>query len=136
MDDLFKLMRISSAGMKAQGTRLRVISENVANADSLPKVEGEDPYRRKTVTFQNKLDRGLGVDTVHVKLIHQDKAEFEKRFDPSHPAADKDGYVVVSNVNRLIELMDMCEAQRTYEANLLVVKSSKALLQGTIDILR
>lgn len=136
MDDLFKSMRISSAGMKAQGTRLRVISENVANADSLAKAPGDEPYRRKTVTFQNKLDRALGVETVRVKQLGEDKGEFSKRFEPNHPAADKDGYVEVPNVNRLIEMMDMREAQRSYEANLSVIKSSKALLQGTIEILR
>ena len=136
MDDLLKTLRISSAAMKAQGTRLRVISENIANADSLAQEPGRDPYRRKIVTFKNELDRSIGVRTVAIDKIKTDNSEFEKRFDPNHPAADADGYVLVPNINTLIEMMDMKEAQRSYEANLNVIKSSKAMLQGTIDILK
>ena len=122
--------------MKAQGTRLRVIAENIANANSLAQGPGQDPYRRKIVTFKNELDRNIGVRTVAVDKIKTDRSEFEKRFDPNHPAADADGYVLIPNVNTLIEMMDMKEAQRSYEANLNVIKSSKAMLQGTIDILK
>lgn len=136
MDDLLKTLRISSAAMKAQGTRLRVIAENIANANSLAQRPGGDPYRRKIVTFKNELDRSIGVRTVAVDKIKTDKSEFEKQFDPNHPAADADGYVLVPNVNTLIEMMDMKEAQRSYEANLSVIKSSKSMLQGTIDILK
>ena len=136
MDDLLKTLRISSAAMKAQGTRLRVIAENIANADSLAQGPGRDPYRRKIVTFKNELDRSIGVRTVAVDKIKTDDSEFDKRFDPNHPAADADGYVLIPNVNTLIEMMDMKEAQRSYEANLNVIKSSKAMLQGTIDILK
>ena len=136
MDDLLKTLRISSAAMKAQGTRLRVISENIANADSLPQEPGQEPYRRKVVTFKNELDRSIGLRTVAIDKIKPDKSDFEKRFDPNHPAADPDGYVLTPNVNTLIEMMDMKEAQRSYEANLNVIKSSKAMLQGTIDILK
>ncbi len=135
-DDLLKTLRISAAGMKAQGTRLRVISENIANADSLPTQPGELPYRRKVVTFKNQLDRTIGLKTVEVDKIRSDMGDFDKRFDPNHPAADADGYVLVPNVNRLIEMMDMREAQRSYEANLSVIKSSKSMLKNTIDILR
>ena len=136
MDDLLKTLRISAAAMKAQGTRLRVISENIANADSLAQEPGRDPYRRKIVTFKNELDRSIGVRTVAIDKIKTDNSEFEKRFDPNHPAADADGYVLIPNVNTLIEMMDMKEAQRSYEANLNVIKSSKAMLQGTIDLLK
>lgn len=136
MDDLLKTLRISAAAMKAQGTRLRVISENIANADSLAQEPGRSPYRRKIVTFKNELDRSIGIRTVSIDKIKTDKSDFEKRFDPNHPAADADGYVLIPNVNTLIEMMDMREAQRSYEANLSVIKSSKAMLQGTIDILR
>lgn len=136
MDDLLKTMRISSAGMRAQGTRLRVISENVANAGSLPQSPGEMPYRRKIITFKNTLDRSIGLDTVRADKIVEDKSEFKKRYDPNHPAADQDGYVQTPNVNSLIEMMDMREAQRSYEANLNVIKSSKSMLSSTIDILR
>ncbi len=136
MDDLLKTMRISSSGMRAQGTRLRVISENIANAGSLPQSPGELPYRRKVITFKNTLDRAIGLDTVRTDKIIEDKSEFVKTFNPNHPAADQDGYVQTPNVNTMIEMMDMREAQRSYEANLNVIKSSKAMLSSTIDVLR
>lgn len=136
MDDLFKTLRISAAAMKAQGTRLRVVSENIANAGSLPQSPGEMPYRRKVVTFKNELDRSTGLDLVGIDKIRPDRSDFSKRYDPNHPAADADGYVLTPNVNTLIEMMDMREAQRSYEANLNVIKSSKAMLQSTIDVLR
>lgn len=136
MDDLLKTMRISSSGMRAQGTRLRVISENIANANSLPQSPGEIPYRRKVITFKNTLDRAIGLDTVKVDKVIDDKSKFIKKFDPNHPAADQDGYIQTPNINTLIEMMDMREAQRSYEANLNVIKSSKAMLTSTIDVLR
>ena len=136
IDNLYRTLRIAAAGMKAQGTRLRVISENVANAESLPRRPGEEPYRRKTVTFKNELDRSLAIDKVRVDKIGIDRSEFDKRYDPNHPAADADGYVQVPNVNPLIELMDMREAQRSYEANLSVIKASKSMISSTIDVLR
>ena len=135
MDDLFKTMRISASGMRTQGTRLRVITENVANANSLPQNPGELPYRRKVVTFKNELDRKTGLDLVAVGKIRADKSEFGKRFDPNHPAADMDGYVLTPNVNSLIELSDLREAQRSYEANVNVVRSSKAMLGAALKIL-
>ncbi len=135
-DDLIKIMQISSAGMRAQGTRLRVISENVANAGSLPRSPGEEPYRRKVTTFKNTLDRSIGLDTVRVGEITTDKSAFGKKFDPNHPAADSSGYVQTPNVNTLIEMMDMREAQRSYEANLNVIKTSKAMLNGALEILQ
>ena len=136
MDDLLNTMRISSSGMRAQGTRLRVISENIANANSLPQSPGEIPYRRKVITFKNTLDRAIGLDTVKVDKVIDDKSKFIKKFDPNHPAADQDGYIQTPNINTLIEMMDMREAQRSYEANLNVIKSSKAMLTSTIDVLR
>jgi flagellar basal-body rod protein FlgC len=136
MEDLFRTLRISSAGMRAQGTRLRVISENIANAGSLPTAPGDMPYRRKVVTFKNELDRNIGLKTVRVGKIVPDKSDFTKRFDPNHPAADADGYLLVPNVNPLIEMMDMREAQRSYDANLNVIKNTKNMLKNTIEILR
>ena len=122
MDDLLKTLQISAAGMKAQGTRLRVVSENLANADSLPTQPGELPYRRKVVTFKNELNRAINATTVSVDRIQPDLSDFTRRYDPSHPAADKDGYVLAPNVNSLVEMMDMREAERSYEANLNVIK--------------
>ena len=136
MDDLLRTLRISTAGMKAQGTRLRVISENVANADSLPTSPGGVPYRRKVVTFKNELDRTIGVEKVSVDRIRVDKSDFQRRYDPSHPAADAQGYVLAPNVNSLMEMMDMREAQRSYESNLSVIKASKTMLNDTISLMR
>ncbi len=136
MDDLLKTFQISSAGMRVQGARLRVISENIANADSLPQDPNGKPYRRKTITFRNELDRAVGLDTVRVNKVRPDMSEFGKRYEPSPPAADADGYVLTPNVNRLVEMTDMREAQRSYEANLNVIKSSRSMLMSTIDILR
>lgn len=136
MDDLLRTLRISASGMKAQGTRLRVISENVANVDSLPTQAGGLPYRRKVVTFRNELDQAIGVNTVRVDRIKTDLSDFQQRFDPAHPAADANGYVLSPNVSTLVEMTDMREAQRSYEANLNVIKSSKTMLQDTIALMR
>lgn len=136
MDDLLRTLRISASGMKAQGTRLRVISENIANADSLPTQPGQLPYRRKVVTFRNQLDQAIGVNTVRVDRIQTDRSEFQQRYDPSHPAADANGYVLAPNISTLVEMTDMKEAQRSYEANLNVIKSSKTMLQETIGLMR
>ncbi|MCW9045336.1 MAG: flagellar basal body rod protein FlgC, partial [Alphaproteobacteria bacterium] len=122
MDDLFKTMRISAAGLKAQGTRLRVISENMANVNSLPTQPGEKPYQRKVTIFKNQLDRELGAKTVVVDKVKADKSKFRLRFEPNHPAADANGYVQTPNVKGLVESMDMKEAQRSYDANVKVIK--------------
>jgi flagellar basal-body rod protein FlgC len=136
MDDIIKTMRISSAGMRVQGERLRVISQNIANADALPQDPNGQPYRRQVVTFRNELDRTLGLKTVRVNRVQPDRSEFGRRYEPSHPAADPDGYVRTPNVNTLIEMTDMREAQRSYEANLNSIKTSKSMLNLTIDMLR
>ena len=136
MDDIIKTMRISSAGMRVQGERLRVISQNIANADALPQDAKGKPYRRQVVTFKNELDKSLGLKTVRVNKVQPDKSDFGKRYEPSHPAADPYGYVQTPNVNTLIEMTDMREAQRSYEANLNAIKASKAMLNLTIDVLR
>jgi flagellar basal-body rod protein FlgC len=134
--DLIKAIKISASGMKAQGVRLRVISENIANSNSLAETPGGDPYRRKLVSFKEVLDKSLGAQTVAVNKVEFDQSEFGKRYDPTHPAADKDGYVSTPNVNNLIEMMDMREAQRSYSANLDMIDSSKHMIERTIDLLR
>jgi len=136
MDDIIRTMRISGSGMRVQGERLRVIAQNIANANSLPQDPNENPYRRKIMTFRNEFDRATGLDVVKVHRVRPDMSEFGKRYEPSHPAADADGYVLTPNVNTLIEITDMREAQRSYEANLNVVKASKAMLSSAIDLLR
>ena len=136
MADLTDALNISAAGMKAQGVRVRIIAENMANSDSTAQTAGADPYRRKLITFKNALDKELGVRTVQVNQIKPDNTEFGQKYDPGNPAADETGYVKSSNVNGLIEMMDMRQAQRSYEANLNVLTMSKTMLQRTIDVLR
>jgi flagellar basal-body rod protein FlgC len=136
LDDLNKSALIAVSGMKAQAERMRVVSENLANADSLPTTPDGSPYRRKTISFRDVLDKTAGADVVKVNKVDVDRSEFQKKYDPKHPAADSSGYVLAPNVNPLIELMDMREAQRSYEANLNVVSVSKSMLAKTVDMLK
>lgn len=134
--DLMNALNLSTAGMKAQGTRLRVIAENLANTDSTAASPGDLPYRRKVVLFANTLNKALGIDTVNVKKVDVDRSDFKRKFDPGHPSADTEGYVLMPNVNGLVESMDMREAQRSYEANLGVIDATRTMLTKTIDLLR
>ena len=134
--DLSKAMMISAAGMKVQGTRMRVIAENLANASSVASSPGVDPYRRKTVTFINALDSELGITRVRVNKVTFDQSDFGLRYDPGHPAADENGYIKTPNVNGLIEAMDMKQSQRSYEANLNSIEVSKNMMMRTLDLLR
>ena len=134
--DISKAIAISARGMDAQTARLRVIAENIANQDSTGSTPGADPYRRKTITFENKLDKELGVDTVQVRKVDTDRSDFPQRFDPSHPGADNKGYVRTPNVNSFVEVMDMREAQRGYSANLNVMEATRAMLTRTIELLK
>lgn len=134
--ELYKAFKISAAGMRAQGTRLRIAAENVANSDSLPTAPGQDPYRRKLLTFKNVMDREVGVEMVKVNKVMPDRSDFGMRYEPSHPAANDQGYVQTPNVETLVEMMDMREAQRSYEANLNVIQSSRSMLLKTLDILQ
>ncbi len=136
MDDLQISTRVSTSGMKAQATRLRVVSENIANADSVGTKPGEAPYRRKTVSFKEEVDKATASKQVRVKKIGVDRSDFEKRYDPNHPAADADGYVQLPNVNPLMEVMDMREAQRGYEANLNAMQISRQMISKTVDMLK
>ena len=136
MDPLYKAQRIAIAGMKAQGMRLRVLAENMANADTLPSAPGEAPYRRKVITFRNVLDRELGVRLVRVDKVRSDPSGFMRRFEPQHPAADADGYVMAPNVDPMMEMADMREALRSYEAGLNVIRAAKDMLKRASDMLR
>lgn len=134
--DISKALSISAAGMDAQTARLRVIAENLANQDTTGSTPGADPYRRKTITFESRMDQALGADTVRVKRVARDPSALPQRFDPSHPAADAQGYVKTANVNTFVEVMDMREAQRTYTANLNVLETTRTMLSRTIELLR
>ena len=134
--DISKALAVSASGMNAQTARLRIIAENLANQDTTGSSPGADPYRRKVITFENRMDQALGTDTVRVKQVSKDQTAFLRRYDPSHPAADADGYVKTSNVNTFVEVMDMREAQRTYSANLNVLETTRTMLSRTIELLK
>ncbi len=134
--EFLKTLQISAAGLRVQSQRLRVIAENIANAGTTALGPEGDPYRRKRIDFKNVLDRVIGAKTVRVAGLSTDKTEFGKRYDPGHPAADDDGYIKLPNVNPLIEMTDMREAMRSYEANLSVIESSRTMVQRMIDLLR
>jgi flagellar basal-body rod protein FlgC len=136
MDDLSISSKVASSGMKAQATRLRVISENLANADSTSEIPGKEPYRRKLITFRDSLNKELGANTVKVKKIINDTTPLKSKYDPAHPGANAEGYVQTPNVNSLVELMDMREAQRSYEANLNVISTSRSMVAKTLELLK
>jgi len=134
--DFLKSISIAASGLKTQAGRMRVISENIANADSTAQTPGGDPYRRKVPTFVSELDRELGAQVLTLGRIRQDPTQFKVKYEPGHPAADASGNVKYPNVNSLIEMTDMREAQRSYEANLNVVSATRRMIQRTLDILR
>jgi flagellar basal-body rod protein FlgC len=136
IDPLQASLRIAGSGMEAQSARLRVISENVANAQSTGDSPGAAPYSRKTITFETEMDRALGVPTVRVKDIEIDNRPSRIELDPGNPAADANGFVKMPNVDILTELADMREANRSYEANLQVAKQSGDLMNMTVSLLR
>ena len=136
IDPLRAATRIAGSGLEAQTVRLRVISENLANAQSTGQTPGADPYRRKTVTFVSDFDRLLGASDVEVRPVGTDAAPFIVEHDPGNPAADKDGNVKLPNVNVLIEMADMREAGRGYEANLQMVKQARSMTMMMLDLLR
>ncbi len=135
-DPLQATLRIAGSGLEAQSVRLRVISENIANAQSTGETPGADPYTRQTISFDSVLDRSLGVPLVRIKTIGQDDTPFKVEHDPGNPAADAGGFVKMPNVDVLTELADMREANRTYEANLQVAKQSAELLGQTVSLLK
>ncbi len=135
--DIIDALSVSANGMRVQGARIRVISENVANADTTGLTPGADPYSRQTISFKNALDREMGLNLVEVNKIDVDTdTPFGLEFKPDHPAADEAGYVKMPNVNTMIEMMDIREAQRSYEANLGMIEQSRAMVSRTIDLLR
>jgi len=136
LDPLQASLRIAGSGMEAQSTRLRVISENIANAQSIGPTPGADPYTRKTVTFDSEFERTAGTQLVRVKRIGLDPSQFKLQADPGSPAADANGNVKMPNVDILVELADMREANRTYEANLQVAKQSGEMMSMTINLLK
>jgi flagellar basal-body rod protein FlgC len=134
--ETMKSMMIAASGMRAQAERMRVIAENLANASSTASVAGEDPYRRQVPVFKAELDRATGAETVKMSGIVHDSSNFREQFMPGHPAADERGYVKMPNVSALVEMMDMREAQRAYEANLSVIDNARTMMARTVDLLK
>ncbi len=135
-DAIEAAIQVATSGLEAQSTRLRIAAENMANANSTATVAGGDPYSRKTITFEDEMDRNAGVDLVKIKNIGTDAAPFKVEYDPSNPAADARGFVKMPNVNIMTEMADMREANRSYTANLEVIKQSRQLYTMTVDLLR
>jgi flagellar basal-body rod protein FlgC len=134
--DFLKSMAIAASGLRAQTGRMRVISENIANADSTAQRPGGDPYRRKIPTFRSEIDRALEANVIGMGRVRADPTDFRTKYEPGHPAADVNGYVKYPNVNSLVEMNDMREAQRSYEANLNVIGATRRMIQRTIELLR
>jgi len=133
--DFMKSIAIAASGLRAQAGRIRVLSENLANADSTSPVPGGDPYRRRIPTFRAEMDKAVGANVVALGPVRTDPSPFINRYEPGNPAADVNGYVKYPNVNTLIESTDMREAQRSYEANLNVISATRRMIQRTIAIL-
>ncbi|MGE3148619.1 MAG: flagellar basal body rod protein FlgC [Pseudorhodoplanes sp.] len=129
-------MAIAASGLRAQAGRMRVIAENIANADSTASTPGADPYRRKIPTFRSEMDRALDAKIVGLGKVRNDQSDFQLKYQPGHPAADANGNVKYPNVNSLVEMTDMREAQRSYEANVNVIGATRRMLQRTIEILK
>ncbi|HEY0236130.1 MAG TPA: flagellar basal body rod protein FlgC [Afipia sp.] len=134
--DFLKSMNIATSGLRAQAGRMRVISENIANADSTAQKPGGDPYRRKVPTFTSELDRSLDAQVVSLGRIKPDTSSFRVKYEPGNPAADATGNVKYPNVNSVVEMTDMREAQRSYEANLNIISATRRMIQRTLDILK
>ncbi|MEJ5217859.1 flagellar basal body rod protein FlgC [Cognatishimia sp. D5M38] len=135
MDPLTTISRIASTGLRAQGERMRVVSENVANANSTANEAGGDPYRRKTIAFNELVDVESGSSLVETTEVERDMSAFTVRYEPQHPAADANGYVKLPNVNPLIEMANMREASRSYEANLTMLEQARSMRSQLIDLL-
>ena len=134
--DFVKSIAVAASGLRAQAGRIRIISENVANAESTPQRAGGDPYRRRVPTFRAEIDRALDARVVGLGPVRTDQSAFRTKYEPGHPAADASGNVKYPNVNSLIEMTDMREAQRSYEANVNVIGATRRMIQRTLDILR
>jgi len=136
MMDFIKSIAIAASGMRAQSGRMRIISENIANADSTATTRGGDPYRRRIVTFRSDFDRQLDANLVVMGRVATDNSAFQIRHEPDNPVADAKGDVKYPNVNALVEMTDLRDAQHSYEANINVITATRRMLQRTLDILK
>ncbi len=130
------LMSIAAAGMRAQTARMRVVAENIANAEAVGDTPGAAPYRRNVPIFKAELDREMGATVPRMERARPDQSPFTERYEPGHPAANAEGVVLYPNVRTLIEMMDMRSAQRAYEANLNIIEAGRSMVARTLDVLR
>ncbi len=135
-NEVTDIFTISGSALKAQDQRMKVIAENIANAATTPSGPGQKPYQRQVITFKNEFDKALGAYKVKVDGIRADKSDFIKKYDPANPGADAQGYVMTPNVNPLVEMMDMTEANRAYQANLNVISAARGMVLNTINLLQ
>lgn len=136
MDPLSSISKTAASGMRAQSERLRLVSENVANSSSTAQTPGGDPYKRKLVSFEASVDARTGAAIVQLGKVIEDTTDFTLRYDPSHPAADENGYIKLPNVNPLIEMSNMREAARSYEANLSMIENARQMRRQLVDMLQ
>jgi flagellar basal-body rod protein FlgC len=134
--DFLKSISIAASGLRAQAGRMRIISENIANADSVAPGAGADPYRRRIPSFRSEVDRTLDARVVAMGPVRADRSDFRLKYEPGHPAADANGNVRYPNVNPMIEMTDLREAQRSYEANVNVIGATRRMIQRTLEILK
>lgn len=134
--ELFKSMMVAASGMRVQSNRMRTVAENMANANSTALGPGAEPYRRQIPTFESFLDKETGLNLVRTGDAYMDQSPFGMKYNPNHPAADENGYIQTPNVNVLVEMVDMRDAQKNFEANLKVIESSRNMLLRTVDLLR
>ena len=134
--DLIDSVHISAAGMGAQSARLKVVAQNVANAESIGRRDGTDPYRRQTINFKEVMDKESGIKMVQPQKVGVDRSDFDRRYEPANPQADAQGFVSYPNVNPMLEMVDMREARRGYEANLNMIDASKSMYAQTINLLK
>ncbi len=134
-NQLTSIFAVSGSGLQAQDQRMKIIAENIANAGTTPTSPNQLPYRRQVIAFKDEYDRALDAHKVKVAGVSNDRSDFVKKYDPSHPAADAQGYVLTPNVNPLTETMDMMEAQHAYQANLNVIEAARGMVLNTISLL-
>lgn len=134
--DIVDSVHISAAGLGAQSARLKVVAQNIANAESVGTRAGAQPYRRQTISFKETLDKETGLKTVQPGKVSKDQSDFVKRYEPTNPEADEQGYVMYPNVNSVVEMVDMREARRGYEANLNVIEASKSMFSDTLNLIK
>ncbi len=136
MSGINDVMEISGSALSAQNQRIKIIAQNVANANTTPSAPGQKPYQRQVIAFKQEFDKALGAYKVKVNGVRADNSDFVKKYDPSHPSADPQGYILQPNVNTLVEAMDMSEANRSYQANLDVITTSRTMILKTIGLLQ